>query len=244
MQFTVLDLAIIVALIATLAYASYRDLKYRDIPELTWLPAAIIALAINLYAGNYTPIRTALSLLPPIMVLILAFLDMIGGADFLALLLIAIAHPRFILFPISLLTLFYSILIPLALVLLYFIINAFIYREELSKIRCVKGKKYYLYFLGRPMKIKEYLKSEFIYPLTIPKSANEVVFECRPTFSIAEEEIKHKEEIKKLIEDGLIDEDTVIWVTPALPHVAFIFIGYVIALITPQNMVMGILGLT
>ncbi len=237
---SIADLTIIVAILATLIYATYRDVKYRDIPEVTWLPASLLALGINLYQGNYDLFHTAFSLLPAFILLVMSFIDLIGGADFLALLMISVAHPRFLIFPISFLTLFYSLLIPLALMLYYMILNIK-YGDVLRKIECVSGSKLNLKLFGRPMTIKDYLHKEFIYPLTVPADEELKGYVCRASFGSDDEEEKIKERIKDLVDRGLLSEESIIWVTPGLPHIAFFLVGYVLALLTPQSLILSVL---
>ena len=231
---------IIVSILATLAYASYRDIKYRDIPEVTWVPAIAISITVNVLSGRYDLLHTALSMFPVLIVFVMSLLGMIGGADFLALLMIALAHPRFLVFPISLLTLLYSLLIPLGLMIYYALCNALLYKSFFNKIRCKEGRKTYLIFFGRPMSVKEMLEKKFTYPLTIPVGKGEFI--CRPSFSDDdEEEERIKERIKGAIARGEIQSDEKIWVTPGLPHVVFFFIGYILALLTPQHYILTIL---
>ncbi len=231
---------IVASILVTLTYASYRDIKYRNIPEVTWVPAIITSVIINILSGKYDPLHTALSMFPVLIVFVMSLLGMIGGADFLALLMIALAHPQFLVFPISLLTLLYSLLIPLGLMTYYALCNTLLYKPLLKKVRCKEGRKAYLIFFGRPMNVKEMLEKKFTYPLTIPVGKGEFI--CRPSFSDDdEEEERIKERIKWAIAKGEIQSDEEIWVTPGLPHVVFFFIGYVLALLTPQHYIMTLL---
>ena len=234
------EVIIVISILATLVYASYRDIKYRDIPEVTWIPAIIISLTLNILSGKYDLIHTALSMLPVLIVFIMSLLGMIGGADFLALLTVAIAHPQFFLLPISLLTLLYSLLIPLGLMLYYALSNITLHKQLLDKIRCKEGRKAYLIFFGKPLSVKELLSKKFMYPLTIPAGKGEFV--CRPSFSDDdEEEERIKERIKGAIVKGEIQNNDKIWVTPGLPHVVFFLIGYILALLTPQHYLLTLL---
>ncbi|OYT49823.1 MAG: hypothetical protein B6U73_04885 [Desulfurococcales archaeon ex4484_204] len=232
---------IIASVASTLTYASLRDLKNRDIPEVTWLPSLAIAVILNVLHGNYDVIHTALSLLPAALLFAMAIFNMIGGADFLAVLLIGLAHPLFEALPISLLALLYSLFIPLALMAYYVTLNSVKYRKQILRIRCIRGRRFYLYFLGRPISIGEFLNSKFMYPLTIPSGTGGFI--CRPTFSIDETEEAVKAEIMEFIDRGVIRRNDLIWVTPAMPHVAFLLIGYVLALITPQDLILQVFKL-
>jgi len=234
------EILVVASTLTTLAYASYRDIKYRDIPEVTWVPAIIISVVINTLTGKYDLMHTALSMFPVLIVFIMSLLGMIGGADFLALLTIAIAHPQFLLLPVSLLTLLYSLLIPLGLMIYYAICNTVLHRQLLNRIECKEGRKSYLILFGRPMSAKELLEKKFTYPLTIPVGKGEFI--CRPSFSDDdEEEERIKERIKGAIVRGELQSNEKLWVTPGLPHVVFFLIGYVLALLTPQQYLLTIL---
>lgn len=225
------DTTIAIPLVTTLAYATYRDLKYRDIPELTWVPAAIFAVAYNIYLGRYEPIHTAFSFLPAAALLVMAFLNLIGGADALATLLIAAAHPAFLVLPISLLTIAFSVIPPLALIIYYLLLN-FIHREELNRLGCVEGSKKMLFFMGRPLSVRDYLKSRYVFLLTVPTERG---YRCSVSADIDVDFEEEKRVIIDAVRKGIISEDSLIWVSPALPHIAFIFIGYIISLLIPQH---------
>jgi len=228
-------LIIVCATLLTLVYASYRDLKLRDIPELTWVPATLLAIVLNVTYGEYIDMLFLLfSLMPAILLLIMSLLGMIGGADFLAILLIGLAHPKFILMPVSLLTLIYSLIIPLLLIIYYAIYNLVKFRDVLKKIKCVTGRKVYLVLFGKPVKISDFMSMKFTYLLTIPSNDG---FTCRASFSLEEEEEEAKELIAKYVNKNMLSLNDYVWVTPALPHVLFILVGYVLALLTPEQLI-------
>ena len=222
------------AVLGTLVYASILDVRSRDIPEITWLPASIIALAVNLMYGNYVLMHTVFSLVPSAIVLIMAFLGLMGGADSLALLMIGIAFPKFLVVPISLLTLIYSLIPPIILMIYYLIVNVTVNRKVFKVINCTEGKfaKYLLPLLGRPISVEKYLMGRFIYPLTIPLGNSEFI--CRTYFGDDDEEEKVRRGIEELVRAGVLRPNDKIIVTPALPHILFILIGFIIATLTPQ----------
>ncbi len=228
------------SVLATLLYASYRDVKYRDIPEVTWVPATALSIVLNVIQGNYDLIHTLLSLMPAALILIMSLLDLVGGADFLALLMISLAYPRFLYVPISFLTLIYSLIIPLLIMAYYAVINVVRYRDHLRRIKCLSGRKWYLIIFGRPMKISEFLKGSFIYPLTVPAD-NYEGFLCRATFNDDEEEREIREKISNAVRMGELRPNELIWVTPGLPHVLFFLIGLVLSLITPQWLIASLI---
>ncbi len=225
------DIVIAIPVAATLAYATYRDLRYRDIPELTWVPAAVFVIAYNAYLGRYEPIHAIFSFLPAIALLAMAFLDLIGGADALAMLLIAAAHPNFLVLPISLLTVAFSVIPPLALIIYYFILNL-VHKEELDRLGCVEGSKKLLLFMGRPLSVRNYLKSKYLFLLTVPTERG---FRCIVSADVDIDFEQEKRIVMDAVRRGIISEDSLVWVSPALPHIAFIFVGYIISLLIPQD---------
>ncbi len=231
------DLTLVFILTVTLVYGAYRDIKYRDIPEVTWVPAIAAGITLNLMTGRFDIMHTLISLIPAIMLLILAFLGMMGGADFLAILTIGVVHPYFTLLPISLLTLGYSLIIPIFLMIYYLLRNVSM-KNTLQRIRCVEGRRTYLWFLGYPLRISEFLKRKFVYPLTIPAEGGYI---CRSSFGEDEEEEKVRNTIVEKIKEGSLTPTDIIWVTPGLPHVVFFLIGYLLALVTPQNLLLSML---
>ncbi len=230
------DIVAAIPVAATLAYATYRDIKYRDIPELTWVPAAIFVIAYNIYLGRYEPIHTLFSFLPAIALLVMAFLDLIGGADALAMLLIAAAHPRFLMLPISLLTVAFSVVPPLVLIIYYIALNL-AHKEELNRLKCIEGTKKLLMFMGKPLRVREYLRSEFLFLLTVP---TEKGFRCSVSADVDIDFEQEKRIVADAVKKGTLSEDSLIWVSPALPHIAFIFIGYLISLLIPQDFLLSL----
>jgi len=225
------DIVTAIPVAATLTYATYRDLKYRDIPELTWVPAAVFVIAYNVYLGRYEPIHTIFSFLPAIALLAMAFLDLIGGADALAMLLIAAAHPSFLVLPISLLTVALSVIPPLALIIYYLVLNL-VHKEELDRLGCVEGSKKPLLFMGRPLSVSDYLKSKYLFLLTVPTERG---FRCSVSADVDIDFEQEKRIVMDAVRKGIISEDSLVWVSPALPHIAFIFVGYIISLLIPQD---------
>ncbi|MEM0473758.1 MAG: A24 family peptidase C-terminal domain-containing protein [Zestosphaera sp.] len=238
------ELVLVFAVLATLSYASISDLRTREVKEYVWVPAALLSVAINLLLGNYDLLQLVLASIPALLVLVFALLDMMGGADFLALLVVTLAHPRIFPKPLTYLTLVYSLVIPVVLVLsnlIYGLRNLRHYKE----LKCVRGSKTMLLLLGRPKKVSSFLNSKFTYLLTIPVEQQENLFECRASFSMDETyEEKIKSSVRELLEKGILKADDLVWVTPGLPQIVFYLLGYVAALMTPESLLRLIIPLT
>ena len=238
------ELVLIVTVLVTLLYASISDLRSREVREYVWIPAALLSITINLLLGNYNLLELALTSIPAFLVLILALLDMMGGADFLALLVVTLAHPRIFPKPITYLTLVYSLIIPVVLILAN-LINGLRYFKYYRELKCVRGSKVLLLLLGHPQKVDSFINSKFKYLLTIPLNQQRTLFECRASFSMDdayEDEVKNN--VRELVEKGVLKTDDLVWVTPGLPQIVFYLFGYVAALITPESLLRFIIPLT
>lgn len=237
-----MDLSLIPILVTllTLVIASLYDIKYREIPEYIWLPALIISL-ITLFMIKVDLIVLAISLIPALILFTLSFIGMIGGADFLAILLVGISTPYLNVIPISLLTLLYSALIPSFTIIYNVLINLIKYKELINNLKCGMSNKVLLIFLGRPMRIGDYVRSKFMYPLTLVRCSNEgSEIVCRTSFNIDEDYRDHIKNFKLCLSKGVLRTDDYVWVTPAFPHIVFITIGYVLSLITPNYVIYAI----
>lgn len=238
------ELVLVIAVLVTLSYASVSDLRTREVKEYVWIPAALLSVTINLLLGNYDLLQLALASIPALLVLVFALLDMMGGADFLALLVVTLAHPRIFPKPLTYLTLVYSLVIPVVLILgnlVYGLMHLKHYRE----LKCVKGSKTMLLLLGRPKKVNSFLDSRFTYLLTVPVEQQRTLFECRASFSMDDAyEEKIRSSVRELLDKGVLKTDDLVWVTPGLPQIAFYLIGYVAALITPESLLRLIIPLT
>lgn len=237
------EFALIISTLLTLSYASVSDLKFREVREYVWIPAAVITISINFLTGNYNLLELFFASIPAVLVLVLSLLDMMGGADFLALLLITLAHPTVHPKPVTYLTLIYSLVIPVLLVLKNFVLSLKNLNHYKS-VRCVSGSKSLLLILGRPMRVGDFLKSKFTYLLTIPSEHGTDSFECRKSFTMDDVyEEKLKNSIGELVKKGLLKLDDLVWVTPGLPQVVFYLFGYVAALVTPDYLIRLIIPL-
>lgn len=232
-----LEFTLPIPVLATLVFASIFDLKNREVKEYLWIPAAVYSIIVNLLLGNYSDLlQLTLASIPALLVFVLALLDMMGGADFLALLVVTLAHPTISPKPITYLTLIYSLIIPVVLILRNLIIGLKYFRYYKS-LKCVKGHKIPLLLLGRPNTVDSFLNSKFTYLLTIPVEHQSTLFECRTSFSMDEaREEKIKNNVMELVNKNALNPHDLVWVTPGLPQITFYLLGYVLALVTPVSL--------
>ncbi len=235
---------IVATTLATLSYASLTDLKHREVKEYVWVPATVVAVILNTLLGRYDLLELFLASLPAVLVLVLALLDMMGGADFLALLVVTLAHPRIYPKPVTYLTLTYSLVIPAALILLN-LVQGLRNFNRFKRVKCSRGSKLMLLFLGRPARVGDFLRSKFTYLLTIPSRPGEDLFECRMSFSMDDaREEGLKDRVNELVKSGQLSFDDLIWVTPGMPQIAFYLLGYIAALVTPEALLRFIIPST
>ncbi|NPA85680.1 MAG: hypothetical protein GXO07_06760 [Crenarchaeota archaeon] len=233
----------------TLLYASYLDLKTREIPPKLWLIASLLALPATLYEAHYFAARGALGYVVAVVVSsaiiigILAFMSwkgLIGGADVLALAFLTVSVPWYpfsfglrAFVPVPLLTLFYATILGV----LWLPIRA------LSNLRSEKflsharelglggAKLLRLAASAKVVTVKEYMNMKFWYPLEIFKEkGEELEHELRTTFSVEEEHEDHQKRMKELVERGLLSEDRYIFVSYGVPFLVYITLGFVLAL--------------
>jgi Flp pilus assembly protein protease CpaA len=215
--------------IATLMYASYRDLLTREIPEVVWLPAYLIAIAgvlMRFLGGYYAPLEVFLSLMPALVYLILFLVGLLGGADFLALLLVTIAHLHEPLIP--LLTFVISSLIPVPLILLNLVENTIRSKKIMESIVCVQGTKKFLYFVGRPATATHFLKKKYVFLHTYPTEGGYI---CSSSVDVDIDFEKQREIVAEALRRGLMKPEDYVIYSPALPHVTFIGLSYPVALL-------------
>lgn len=224
-----LNVFVVSAIIATFIYASYRDLLTREIPEVTWLPAyliTVVSAVMKFLGGHILPLGALLSIMPALTYLVLFLTRLIGGADFLALLLVSIAHLHEPLVP--LLTFVISSLIPVPLVLLNLIENTVISRKVIDSIVCVQGSKKFLYFIGRPTTVIQFLKKRYVFLHTYPIEGGYI---CSSSIDVDIDFEKQREMIEEALRRGLMKPEDYVIYSPALPHVVFIALSYPIALL-------------
>lgn len=99
--------------LVTLIVAAIQDIKKREVSPTIWLVATPVAAALTLIDTNILELAYLLaSLLPAFVAFVLYRLCMIGGADVIALLFLAVAVPQGdgLLLPPTYLTITYSLL--------------------------------------------------------------------------------------------------------------------------------------
>ncbi|ABU82581.1 A24 family peptidase C-terminal domain-containing protein [Ignicoccus hospitalis] len=237
--------------LVVLSYASYLDWKTREIPPKLWATAALLALPASLYEavtlssaglGDYV-VFSFLS--GAIIILVLALLmlrNMMGGADVLAFLFITVDMPWYpfalggprALLPVPLLTLLYSTILAALWVPLRLISNLLNddFVSHAKELNVTGLKLLRLATSARVVKVKDYFKMKFWFPLELVQYKDDKVERLlRTTFSIDEEYEDHQRKIKEFVDAGFLSEDEKIFVTYGIPFIIYITGGLLVALL-------------
>lgn len=209
-------------------YASYRDLVSREIPEVSWIPAYLVAiLSIALRPlTSYSAVEVVLAVLPSVVYFALFISGLMGGADLLAMVAISLAHLNRPLVPLF--TFILSSVAPLPLILANLIGNATKYRGIMRNIDCVQGSKRMLYLVGKPITVAGFLSKKFVFLHTYPSQEGLI---CSSSVDVNIDFEKQKASLVEALDRGLIKPGDHVIYSPALPHITFIAFSYVISVV-------------
>lgn len=216
-----------------MGHTSILDLKSREVDLKIWLYySPIILFIIYDIKHVYLPLYLYSLTTSELLLGLLYKFSMIGGADVFASLLLSLANAYIV-------PLFSSKLARLGmeplLILLYtsLLILFYGFYNFVRNIPYVKGytfsQKLKLAFVGKRVKVRDFLNSRFLFPLTKIKEDGTV--ELRFNFDIEEDDKMWREYFRKLVEKGLIDENSTIWVTWGIPVLPFMLMGYILSLL-------------
>ena len=221
--------------VAMLGYASYKDLKTREIHDIVWIVPAALGFVLDIYevyVGTLT-LTGALISIGFMVVLsgILWYLSLFGEADLIAFVTLAVIHPRTpqfgfigytpLLFSFTLiansaisglLTAFYTFGVNLVDSLGG--VELFDRYRDISVLRKIS-----VMFTGRFMPIKSVRGPPFEYPLE-----NRGKLILRPDIFDDEEA---KKSFRILREQGLER----VWVSATLPYIVVLMVGYMISVV-------------
>jgi hypothetical protein len=215
-----------------LGYASYQDIKTREIHDIVWIIPSAIGLILNIYElfiGSLS-LRGALISIGFMVILsgILWVLRLFGEADLIAFLTLSIIHPRTpsygfrgytpFLFSFTLiansamagiLTAFYTV-----------IVNLFEFLKDRSLFDRYDAsffKKTVIMFSGKYISIESLKGPPFEYPLEID---GELI--VKP--DLFDDDAANKA-FRSLRENGIDN----FWVSATLPYIVVLFVGYLIS---------------
>lgn len=216
-----------------LIHVSILDIKYREVKLKTWLFYVPLVVFFIFYVEKINLFLYLYSLGVSIVVLYMFYkLSLMGGADLFAILLIGLSNPSVhpLLFPT-----FSELGMEPLIVILYtsisvFLVSLFNFARYFKYTKGMPfGKRVILALSAKRIKVKDFLDSSFLFPLTqVDESGN---ITLRTTFSIEEDDKEWRLRFKKLVEEGKISEDSYIWVAWGVPVLPFMLIGYLVSLI-------------
>jgi len=250
-----LDIASIAVSTVALFYASWSDLKTREVSNSVWTVYAPIALIISVVRWVALPSLLAVSLvsigLTAFVSILLFYLGLYGGADAKALICIGLASP---VFPSAVDYAMPPIHPILPLAVLYngylFSLAAVFYALAKNAGRKMGGGSLFTGFeeeklttrlmmvlTGYKARFGEARASVSLIPIEIP---GETGGRSIRLFTNAEEDRDRL--IEELKFSGVVDGDEV-WVTPGLPMLVFFFFAYIVSVTVGDVMARGIFRL-
>lgn len=220
--------------VAMLGYASYKDIKTREIHDIVWIIPAGIGLLIDgyeVYVGDLSIIGMLYNIgFMVILSGVLWYLSLFGEADLIAFVALSVIHPRTPLFEyigytplLFSFTLIANSAISGVLMAFYTFIanlfqssntNLFERHEDISVL-----KKIALLFTGRNIPVKSLRGPPFEYPLEV---RGELVL--RPDIFDDDEARKA---FRYLREKGVKR----VWVSSTLPYIVVLLVGYVLSVV-------------
>jgi prepilin signal peptidase PulO-like enzyme (type II secretory pathway) len=215
-----------------LGYASYQDIKTREIHDIVWIIPGTIGLILNifeLYTGSLS-LRGAIISIGFMVILsgILWVLRLFGEADLIAFLALSIIHPRTpsfgfrgftpILFSFTLIA--NSAIAGIFTAIYTIIVNLFEYLKDRSifdRYNASFFKKMVIMFSGKYISIESLKGPPFEYPLEVN---GELII--KP--NLFDDEAANKA-FMDLKENGIKS----FWVSSTLPYIVVLFVGYLVS---------------
>ncbi len=216
-----------------LVYVSILDLKSREIDTKVWLYFSPLALFFLFDYKSLDLFLFAYSFGVTVAILFFFYkYSLMGGADVFAMIILSLANssvrPIFFpelseagLEPITVI-LYASVVITISVLVNFF-------RNYKQTAGLPLSTRLVLAMSGRKVKVREFLNSKFLFPLTlIDDNGKESL---RLSFYVDEDDRVWREKYAELVKKGVITEDTTIWVAYGLPVLPYITTGYVLSLI-------------
>jgi preflagellin peptidase FlaK len=251
----ILETARLSICLSSLIYASWSDLKTREVSNKVWILSAPLAFALTfidfyIYNSSQLPLYGLCFGLTAVFAVILFYSGGFGGADAKALMLLALALPFFpenlpkplsgevspilrVFLPITAFS--NSVLLAAATAVYIFLRNVFWHKRTGKKLFEEKyeneslGRKILVLITGYKVSVNNLKEKWHLYPLEDVEENSEKGSK-RKLVLIPKDENRNSivERLAKAVDAGRI-QDTV-WATPGLPMLIFITIGLIIAL--------------
>lgn len=244
-----LELFRVLVSLAFLLYASWSDLKSREVDDRVWLVFAPTALLLTLpqLLQPQSLLMFAISLsVTSALALLLFYAGMFGGADAKALICLAIAlptptqhlfHPVFhVVSPIYPLTIFCNAVLLAALAVPCMAVKNLAWKRRVGG-RLFEGledeplwRKILTFMCGYKVKLDDLKRKGHLYPLESISINNAGGIRRRLVLTLGDEE--RDEVVGRLVhafQEGRLSGE--VWVTPGLPFLVFITMGLATALL-------------
>jgi len=226
-----------------LSYASWRDLKTREVSDWVWIAFGVPGIAIDvfeLYSGSVSVLGLAVPVaFSSILSFILAYLGLFGGADFKAFVVLSVLLPNppeavqpllGIVSAVYPLTMFSNSALAGALMALVMLAVNLSSRGKSSLFKDFKSesrwKKLAVLISGRRMKIEDVRGPPFHYPL---EESNVEDYSIRRLVIMpnTEDDDRAMEIFRKLKDQGVKE----VWVSHTLPFIVFMLFGFLVTIL-------------
>ena len=242
----IIDFVAIIISIILLVYASWSDYISREVPDIVWIifaPIGIVLTSLRLYINQDLILVSLFSVaIITILSLIVFYTGMFGGADAKALICIAVAMPVYPIF----LTKFVQPMFPLSVTVNSFLIASLVsvyavlrnidwlvskkeklfYELESESL----GKKILAFISGFKISLDEYKIDKYLHMIEKIESKNGNQKKHLEIFFILED---HGEVLNNYMPKEYLTMKSTrnVWVTPLIPMIIFITLGYFLTLI-------------
>ena len=249
MQFIINIFRIAVSLIF-LGYASWSDIKTREVSNKVWLLYAPLGLILTLFEGllyedyDYWLSAGISIALTFTLAVSLFYLGAFGGADAKAFMCLALAFPTrpgaiwniqivslYKLFPVIVFT---NSMLLAALSIFYMLLRNFLWKLRKGR-KLFEGlekepfwKKILIILCGYKTSIEKLKEKDFYFPLEDVEENKDGVKRFIVVFSGDEERSRILARLEGYIKKGIVDRH--IWASPGLPMLVFITLGFIVAL--------------
>ncbi len=216
--------------------AGILDWRKREIDPKVWIPPLVVGVVVNVWrvaqlgVSELDKLSLLVGLVFVAIVAILTFgVKAIGGADLLAVLSLVVLYPFPPLYAVAPLHCI-SALPPIVEIFVYYsmtMLGLFIYNLiiNLSRLKTLESlelplsKKLFYLATARIMKVNEYLKTKFYFPVYVPGIVE------RKSFDVYEDDIEWRKKLQGL------DGDTPLIASWGIPTVTFIAVSLLIYLL-------------
>lgn len=257
MQYELSNLVEAIKIIYVLGFLlvfSIQDYRRREISDnlvYVFTGGSIVFCSLTIYMYKPPPLYLAFSFMVPALFIAMYLAGLMGEGDVYVVFSLALLYPvpphssllPGSLLPPSLSITVYSTLSIVLVSLLYGVYTLIRYRSLLKEVPL---KYRFIYpFIAKPMRLNEYLATEFYYPLTlIELKDNGVKTTYRLHYDVEEEDPRaYREMFKRLIESDVVPDTTYVWVSYGIPYIIPLFLGTIIFLLVGDAPILRLLEL-